>query len=59
MEHFGQVERDKIALAFGPNVAMVRVAWTPRVRVFIEAEKRQLTNNLTFNLRCQGNVRFR
>ncbi len=35
---------------------MVEVAWTPRVRVSIRAEKEKLTNNLTFNLRCPCNV---
>src|SRR5437868_2613150 len=28
----------------------------PRVRTFVEAEKRKSTNNLTFNLRCHCNV---
>src|SRR6266511_6474439 len=31
-------------------------AWTPRVRSFVEAEKRKLTNYLTITLRCHRNV---
>jgi hypothetical protein len=35
---------------------MFRLAWTPCVRMSIEAEKVKLTKNLTFNLRCHRNV---
>ncbi len=34
---------------------MILLAWTPCVRMSIEAEKEKLTKNLTFNLRCRRN----
>jgi hypothetical protein len=42
-------------LASFPRISIFRFAWTPCVRMSIEAEKEKLTENLTFNLRCHRN----
>jgi hypothetical protein len=42
-------------LAICRGLPILHAAWTPCVRMSIEAEKEKLTENLTFNLRCHRN----
>ena len=51
-----QKKRRKIRLASGRNVPIFTPCPDTAKRLFIEAEKRKLTRNLTFNLRCHRNV---